>query len=221
MNTYAWVLFDVTVTDLIQWPSVYGYDGWWADRKTARNHLQTVRAVFQVKLTTLTLVNFLCGKGANDEPKWVATAHRYGLSTKEVNDFLESSAGSNHLRGPQAERVGLIIDANTLIDTLWWQEISKLIATFSLPVWVYYGLDLVPGPLPHQWHAKYLPSASQVAQVRAVWPKDGVRTLVPESLPVENQWASTTIENIGWPPAAASDAPAAAPQAHMPVPRPD
>lgn len=105
--------------------------------------------MFQVKLTTLTLINFLCSKAANGKPNWVATAHCYGLTTREVNDFLASSVCSNQLRGSEAEHIGLIIDARTLISIMWWREIEKLIVTFSLPVWVYYSIDLAPSDLPH------------------------------------------------------------------------
>lgn len=28
MNAHAWVLFEVTITDLVQWPSAYKYDRW-------------------------------------------------------------------------------------------------------------------------------------------------------------------------------------------------
>lgn len=91
----------------------------------------------------------------------------------------------------------MIIDVNTRIAPTWWTHIEKLIDEFSLPVWLFYESDTAISGNPHQWHAKYKPSANDLNILRSVQPERGVRQLIRAAPSLQVEWVTPAADPDG------------------------
>lgn len=109
---YSWFLWGAKVENFIPWPRVYDYTESWQSQDIVQKHLQTVRAVFAVKMAQLSYMHFTSERTLGGELKWLALAARNRLTMWKVNNFRSSSICSNVVNEGLFERAGLIINAN-------------------------------------------------------------------------------------------------------------
>lgn len=193
INKHSWVLWGELIVGFMPWPRNYDYHGSWATEVIARNHLQTVQAVFVVKLAQLSYMHYTCEKANNNEPKWLTSAKSFGIDTQQLNDFLSSPICTNLIHGSEVERAGMVIKAGQRIHATWWANIERLIQAFSLPVWLYYGQDTSATSEPHQWYAKYRPSDAELEQLHALQPENGVKKFI-RSTPAWGFWLTSAAD---------------------------
>jgi hypothetical protein len=132
LNAVVWLHLDVdATTETVPWPSAYGIDRAFPQRKMALGALRTVRAVFLLQVAWLSFMNFLNSSASTN---WLDKAvSDQGLTFDEMNAVRRSIICNNSLSGSSIERVGLIIDVRAPLENRWQQELEKLIKLLIYP----------------------------------------------------------------------------------------
>jgi hypothetical protein len=162
----------------VPWPSMYEYDRLFPSRSKAMSAMRSVRAVFMLKIASLT---YLTAVNSKVSMSWLDTAClRQKLSLDDIN-YLQNCMICNKLvADPDIKRVGLIINARAPLDESWQKEIDRLIEQFQPPVWMYFGPTPSANPrVCHRWYSTFMPDSSSVKDMLVNTPLvGGVRTKI-------------------------------------------
>ncbi|KAI0083658.1 hypothetical protein BDY19DRAFT_910430 [Irpex rosettiformis] len=147
--------------DAFPWPSAFYYTARWPSRETAKRALLTARASFALAVTKLTYASHLLPLD------WVEGLLCHDTITPDEAYQLRSSPicqNTDPVQGVSFNRAGLVVNVTRAQSTSNLEEISVLIEKFSLPAWIYYGLE--PKVSDHAWSARYLPAQYNVDACR-------------------------------------------------------
>jgi hypothetical protein len=162
----------------VPWPSMYEYDRLFPSRSNAMSAMRSVRAVFMLKIASLT---YLTAVNSKVSMSWLDTAClKQKLSLDDINLLQSCMICNNLVADPDIKRVGLIIDVRAPLDEGWQKEIDRVIEQFQPPVWMYFGPTPSANPrVCHAWYSTFMPDSSSVKGVLVNTPLvGGVRTTV-------------------------------------------